>query len=111
MTTDSYYRWRRIHIGSSGLVAVLAIVHAAVSGLAFAHGSRDVGRSVGAALALLLLSGLNIAHIGLEQCRQPTARFVRGANWIFVILGAATIVAVPVPVRRQGKTYLGRHLP
>jgi hypothetical protein len=40
---------------------------------------------------------MNIAHVGLEPCRQPTAPVIRLLDCLFVGLGLAAVVAVPEP--------------
>lgn len=42
-----------------------------------------------------MLSAANFTHIGVEPCRQPSARLIRWANWLFVLFGVGAVVAVP----------------
>jgi hypothetical protein len=89
--------WRRIHFGGSLLLCALAALHVALTTTLYRSWSADAVWFMGAGLGLLLLSALNIAHLGVEQCRQPTARFVRWANWSFVLFGIGALLAVPMP--------------
>ncbi len=41
LTPSSYQSWRGVHLGSSGLVAVLALAHATFSYIAYASWSAD----------------------------------------------------------------------
>ena len=52
---------------------------------------------LGTGLGLLLLALMNLAHVGLGPCPQPTAVAVRYVNWFFVAFGVAAVVAVPEP--------------
>ncbi|CAN5166896.1 hypothetical protein BH24GEM2_BH24GEM2_07740 [soil metagenome] len=97
LTPNSYQSWRGVHLGSSGLVALLALAHATFSFFAYASWSADAAWFLGTGLGLLLLSTLNLSHIGVEPCQQPTTRLVRIANWVFVAFGVAAVVAVPMP--------------
>lgn len=40
---------------------------------------------------------MNIAHVGCEPCRMPTAQPVQWANWIAVLFGIGAVAAVPEP--------------
>ena len=40
---------------------------------------------------------MNLAHVGLEPCRQQTAAVLRWLNWAFVVLGASALYAIPQP--------------
>lgn len=97
MTPNNYRSWRRVHLGSSALLAVLALAHATFSFVAYASWSADAVWFLGTGLGLLLLSTLNLSHIGVEPCPQPTTRLVRIANWVFLAFGVAAVVAVPMP--------------
>lgn len=98
MTDEApFLRWRRLHRGSSRLLAVLALLHA---GLTFRLGlgwTPDAVWFLGTGLGLLLLALMNLAHVGLGPCPQPTAVAVRYANWFFVAFGVAAVLAVPEP--------------
>ncbi|MGH9660977.1 MAG: hypothetical protein ACRD96_20690 [Bryobacteraceae bacterium] len=50
---------------------------------------------LGTGLGLMLLAVMNLAHVGLEPCRMPTAPAVRAANWVFALFGGGAVVAVP----------------
>jgi hypothetical protein len=93
----SYPRWRRLHIAASAVVALVAIVHAALTfTLPGGWGPTSVW-FFGAGLGLLLLATLNLAHIGLGPCRMPTTKLVRMANWAYVAFAIAALVGVPEP--------------
>ena len=97
MTPNDYRLWRRVHLGSSGLVAFLALAHATLSFFLYASWSADAVWFLGTGLGLLLLSALNLSHIGVAPCRFPTTRLVRVANWFFLAFGVAAVFAVPMP--------------
>lgn len=98
MTDEAtFLHWRRLHRGSSWLLAILALVHSA---LTFRRGVGWAPEAVwflGTGLGLLLLALMNLAHVGLGPCPQPTAVAVRHVNWVFVAFGVAAVVAVPEP--------------
>ena len=97
MTEQGYRRWRVLHLGSSGVLALLAVLHA---GLAIPlHGgwTPEAVWFAGTGLGLLVLAGINLAYIGVEPCRQPTTKAVRVANYLMAAFGLAAIIAVPEP--------------
>ena len=57
----------------------------------------SVSVEIDAALSLLLLSTLNLSHIGIEPCRMPTTKLVRIANWVFALFAVAVCTAVREP--------------
>jgi len=75
----------------------MALVHMAVTALIFDMWSSDAVWFLGTGLGLLLLARMNLAHVGLEPSRMPTALAVRIANWVFVAFGLAAVSAVPEP--------------
>lgn len=89
--------WRRIHLTATGILCLLATVHAVMTGWLHPAWSPDAVWFLGTGLGLLLIGALNWAHVGVEPCRQPTARFVRWANWVFVAFGIGAVIAVPAP--------------
>jgi len=91
----TFWGWRRVHLGATYSLAVIAVVH---SGLTFHFYSRwtpDAVWFLGTGLGLLLLAGINRGHIGLGPCDMPTAPIVRGANVLFAVFGIAAVVAIP----------------
>lgn len=95
--TPAYVFWRRFHRFASGLLAVIALTHSALTFVLHSGWSPDAVWFLGTGLGLLLLAGLNWTHIGIEPCRLPTARLVRVANWVFVLFGIGAVIAVPEP--------------
>ena len=95
--TPTYLRWRPIHLIASGVLGIIAGVHGALTWVLYSSWTPDAVWFLGTGLGLLLLSALNISHIGVEPCRLPTARLVRAANWLFLLFGIAATVAVPEP--------------
>jgi hypothetical protein len=93
----TFFRWRRLHRGSSWLLAVLALVHSALTFRLGVGWSADAVWFLGTGLGLLLLALMNLAHVGLGPCPQPTAVAVRYANWLFGAFGVAAVLAVPEP--------------
>ena len=89
--------WRRVHRVSSGLVALVSLVHIGVTFVMYHDWSPDAVWFFGTGVGLLSIAVMNIAHVGLEPCRQPTARALRWLNWLFVGLGFAALYAVPQP--------------
>ncbi len=97
---DSVIRYamaRRIHLAASGLVAVIAFVHVGLAIPIYGEWSPDAVWFVGTGIGLLLIAGMNLTHIGVEPCHQPTARFVRAANWVYALFALTTLLAVPEP--------------
>jgi hypothetical protein len=88
---------RRIHLTASALVGVIALVHVALAIPIFGAWSPEAVWFVGTGLGLLLIAGVNLAHIGIEPCYQATARFVRAANWAYGLFALTTLAAVPEP--------------
>ena len=93
----SFPAWRRIHRISSGIVAVIALIHCAVTFVFYKEWSPDAVWFFGTGVGLVSIAVMNIAHVGLEPCRQPTAVAIRWLDFIFVGLGLAALVAVPEP--------------
>lgn len=93
----AYPLWRRVHLVSSGLLGLLALVHSILTFRFYSPWTADAVWFLGTGLGLLLLAVINLTHIGIQPCRQPTARIVRASNWIFVLSGIAAVVAVPEP--------------
>jgi hypothetical protein len=97
LVDPTFHSWRRVHRSASMTLAVLATVHAVLTMSLYGQWSADAVWFLGTGLGLLLLAGMNLAHVGLEPCRLPTARAVRAANWVFVAFGASAFIAVPEP--------------
>ena len=93
----SFPAWRRIHRISSGIVGVIALIHCAVTFVFYKEWSPDAVWFFGTGVGLVSIAVMNIAHVGLEPCRQPTAVAIRWLDFIFVGLGLAALVAVPEP--------------
>ena len=79
------------------MVALVALVHCAMTFMIYQDWNPDAVWFVGTGTGLLAIAVMNIAHVGLEPCRQPTAPAVRWLNWLFVALGLAALYAVPEP--------------
>ncbi len=100
MTTAALYRWQTIHRWSSGTVALVALVHCAMTAVIYDVWDTNALWFLGSGLALLLLAAMNLAHVGFgrhEPCEQPTAPILRWFNWIFAAFGIAALVAVSEP--------------
>ncbi len=95
MTDTAYRVWRRVHFASSGALAVLASLHAGLTPILYRRWDADAVWFLGTGLGLLLLSALNLTHLGPEPCRDPTAPVVRWANWAFFTFGIGALAAVP----------------
>lgn len=93
----AFARWRRAHRSASMVLGALAIVHCGMTIKLYAGWSRDAVWFLGAGLGLLLLAGMNVAHVGLAPCSMPTAPAVRAANWVFVLFGLGALLAIPEP--------------
>lgn len=89
--------WRGVHIVASGALSLLAVIHSGLTPVFYSRWSAGALWFLGTGLGLLLLGLLNLVHIGREPCRQPTARFVRLANWAFVLFGVGAVVTLPEP--------------
>jgi len=76
---------------------LLAIVHSILTFRLYSPWSADAVWFLGTGLGLLLLAVLNLTHIGIEPCRQPTAKLVRWSNWLFTVFGVSAVIAVPEP--------------
>ena len=76
---------------------MIALVHIGLAVPIYREWSPDAVWFVGTGIGLLVLAALNLAHIGVEPCHQPTARFVRVVNWLYAIFALATLLAVPEP--------------
>ena len=97
MTSNHFGSWRRVHRASSGTVAIVALIHCAMTFMIYGEWSPDAVWFLGTGIGLLAIVVMNIAHVGLEPCRLPTAPAVRWLNWLFVGLGLAALYAVPEP--------------
>jgi hypothetical protein len=86
-----------LHRSASVVVCLMALIHAAFTAYAFGRWSPGAVWFLGTGLGLLLLGVMNIAHVGCEPCRMPTAPPVRWANWIAVLFGFGAVAAVPEP--------------
>ena len=93
----SFTRWRLLHRGSSGIVAFVALIHCAVTFVMYREWTPDAVWFFGTGIGLLSIAVMNLAHVGLSPCHQPTAPAVRWLNVVFVLLGFAALVAVPLP--------------
>ena len=82
---------------SSSLVALVSLVHVGVTFVMYDEWSPDAVWFFGTGVGLLSIAVMNIAHVGLEPCGQPTAPVLRWLNWLFVGLGFAALYAVPQP--------------
>ena len=92
-----YQTARRIHIATSGFIVAIALVHIGLAAPIYREWSPDAVWFVGTGIGLLVLAALNLAHIGVEPCHQPTARFVRAVNWLYAVFALVTLLAVPEP--------------
>ena len=102
MTSDqpplrTFALWRRIHLTMAGILCLLATVHSVLTVRFYEVWSAGAVWFLGTGLGLLLVGLLNWSHVGLEPCRQPTAGFVRWANWGFAVFAIAAVIAVPAP--------------
>lgn len=95
--TRAYFFWRRVHLGASGLLALLAVIHSVLTFVIYSGWSAEAVWFLGTGLGLLLLAVLNLTHIGVEPCRHFSARVVRFSNLVFALFGVAAVVAVPEP--------------
>ena len=93
----TYVGWRRLHLGASWTVVVLAVIHSVLTPFIYGEWSPDALWFLGTGLGLLVVGAANLAHIGIEPCRQPTARMVRITNYVFAAFGLAAVLAVPEP--------------
>jgi hypothetical protein len=89
--------WRTIHRLSSATVALVAVVHCAVTPTRYARLSPDSVWFLGTGLGLILLGVMNWAHVGLEPCRMATAPVVRWANVVFLLFGLTAAIAINAP--------------
>lgn len=97
MTPNHFDSWRRIHRVSSGTVALIALVHCAMTFMIYQEWNADAVWFFGTGVGLLTIAIMNIAHVGLEPCSLPTAPVVRWLNWVFVGLGLAALSAIREP--------------
>lgn len=97
MPDGLYPLLRIVHLLASGLLALIALAHSALTWRFYGAWSADAVWFLGTGLGLLLLALLNLSHIGIEPCRQPTTRLVRAANWGFTLFGIGAVLAVPEP--------------
>lgn len=97
MPDRAYAILRACHLAASALVALIAIVHMAVTWPSYGSWSSDSLWFLGTGLGLLLLAVLNLSHIGIEPCRERGTRLVRISNWAYAVFGLAAVTAVPEP--------------
>ena len=97
MPSPAYYFWRRVHLGASWLLALLAVAHSALTAVFYDRWTANAVWFLGTGLGLLLLAVLNLTHIGVEPCRHLSARLVRIANPVFALFGVGAVIAVPEP--------------
>ena len=97
MTSNHFEFWRRVHRVSSGTVALVALIHCTMTIMIYGEWSPDAVWFLGTGIGLLAIAVMNIAHVGLEPCRLPTAPAVRWLNWLFVGLGCAALYAIREP--------------
>lgn len=76
-----------MHRGAAAVLGVFSALHPVVTPWVYGEWSADAVWFVGTGLGLLLLAGMNVAHVGLAPCDLPTAPAVRVANWVFVAFG------------------------
>lgn len=95
--TRAFARWRWVHRLASGLLGLLALVHATLTFVIYRGWSADAVWFLGTGLGLLVLATVNLAHVGVEPCRLPTAAVIRRSNWLFALFGVAAVMAVPQP--------------
>jgi hypothetical protein len=94
---SGYSAWRRMHVAASSVLALIAVVHCAMTLSLYSAWTADAVWFLGTGLALLLVGSLNLSHIGVEPCRMPTTRLVRAANWVFLAFGIAATWPIPEP--------------
>ena len=92
-----FFFWRRIHRASSLVIAIVSLLHCALTFVLYSAWNPESVWFLGTGLGLLLLAITNIAHVGIQPCRQPTAPVVRIANWIYFLFGVGAVIAVPEP--------------
>jgi len=93
----SFRAWRRLHLGASGVLGAMALLHSALTPALYNGWGPDAAWFLGTGLGLLLLAIVNWTHLGLEPCRLPTAAVLRWANAGFLGFGGAAAIAVPEP--------------
>jgi hypothetical protein len=89
--------WRRAHLVASSVVTLFALLHAGLTPMLYGTWTPDAVWFLGTGLGLLTVGVLNLTHLGVEPCRQPTAKMVRWTNYLFAIFGVAGAAAVPEP--------------
>jgi hypothetical protein len=97
MTSNHFWRWRLVHRTSSVMVALIALIHCGLTFMIYGEWSPDAVWFLGTGIGLFGIAVMNIAHVGLEPCYQPTAPPLRWLNWLFVGLGLAALYAVREP--------------
>ena len=95
MIDHGYAFWRKAHRAASTIIVLFALLHTVLTPILYDGWTPDSVWFLGTGIGLMLLGALNLAHIGIEPCRSPTARLVRWANYVFVVFGGAAVVAVP----------------
>jgi hypothetical protein len=79
------------------MVALIALIHCGLTFMIYGEWSPDAVWFFGTGIGLFAVAVMNIAHVGLEPCYQPTAPALRWLNWLFVGLGLAALYAVREP--------------
>jgi hypothetical protein len=92
-----YTRLRQAHLIASGAVGVIALTHSALTFVFYREWGSEAVWFLGTGLGLMVVSALNLSHIGIEPCHSPTAKLVRWANWLFALFEIAAVVAIPEP--------------
>lgn len=93
----AYAAVRRVHASASVTIAIMSLIHLAVTPFQYDVWNADALWFAATGVSLLLIAGLNLAHIGVEPCRMPTTKLIRIANWTYVGVGLAAAAAVPEP--------------
>lgn len=93
----TFMTWRLVHRTATGVVGVLSIAHILITLRLYDSWSPEALWFLLSGLGLSLLATMNWAHVGLEPCNLPTAPAVKWANFVYVAVGLAALVAVPQP--------------
>jgi hypothetical protein len=92
-----FHRARWVHRISSVVLCLMSLVHSGFTAIAYERWTPGAAWFLGTGLGLLFLGVMNIAHVGVEPCRMPTAPPVRWANWVAALFGIGAAIAVPQP--------------
>lgn len=87
--------WRNAHRSAAALLGVLGLIQIVRTPSVVSIMSADALWFAGTGLAVLLLSVINFAHIGLGPCTMPTAPVVLGANIVFALFGCWAVAVEP----------------